>query len=90
MIGMTAVLGWMALAVPDGSGGVGNLLFPLIMIVLTLATVALTVYRPDRLVRRRDAVRRGRAGRPRGSCSRFTADRAGQGGRVDRPRARSS
>ncbi|MFN8628936.1 MAG: phospholipid carrier-dependent glycosyltransferase [Chloroflexota bacterium] len=46
MIGITAVLGWMALAVPNGSTSVGNVIFPLIMIVLTLATVAITVYRP--------------------------------------------
>ncbi|HEY4753217.1 MAG TPA: phospholipid carrier-dependent glycosyltransferase, partial [Candidatus Limnocylindrales bacterium] len=46
MMGMTAVLGWMALAVPSESTGLGNVLFPLIMIALTLATVAITVYRP--------------------------------------------
>ena len=46
MIGMTAVLGWMALAVPSGSSEFGNVIFPLIMIVLTLATVAIAVYRP--------------------------------------------
>jgi 4-amino-4-deoxy-L-arabinose transferase-like glycosyltransferase len=46
MIAMTAVLGWMALAVPTGSSELGNVLFPLIMIVLTLATVAIIIYRP--------------------------------------------
>ena len=46
MIGITGVLGWMGLAVPVDSGGAGNLPFILIMIGLTLATVALTVYRP--------------------------------------------
>ncbi len=46
MIGITGVLGWMALAVPAGSSALGNVLFPLIMIVLTLATVAISVYRP--------------------------------------------
>lgn len=46
MIGMTAVLGWMALAVPEGSSSLGNVIFPLVMIALTLATVAICVYRP--------------------------------------------
>ncbi len=46
MIGITGVLGWMGLSVPVDSGGAGNLPFILIMIGLTLATVALTVYRP--------------------------------------------
>ncbi len=46
MVGATAVLGWMALEVPSDSGSIGNVIFPLIMIVLTLATVAITVYRP--------------------------------------------
>ena len=46
MIGLTGVLGWMAMAVPSGSGAMGNLLFPLIMIALTLATVVVTVYHP--------------------------------------------
>ncbi len=46
MVAVTAVLGWMALAVPEGTDGAGNLPFVLIMIGLTLATVALTVYRP--------------------------------------------
>lgn len=46
MIGITAVLGWMALAVPEGSVAFGNVIFPMIMICLTLATVAITVYRP--------------------------------------------
>ena len=34
------------MAVPSGSGAMGNLLFPLIMIALTLATVVVTVYHP--------------------------------------------
>ena len=46
MIATTAVLGWMALSVPSDLSSFGNLVFPLIMIVLTLATVAITVYRP--------------------------------------------
>ena len=46
MVLVTAVLGWMGLAVPAGSGGAGNLPFIMIMIVLTLATVAVTVYHP--------------------------------------------
>jgi 4-amino-4-deoxy-L-arabinose transferase-like glycosyltransferase len=46
MIAITAVLGWMALAVPSDLSAYGNLVFPLIMIVLTLATVAITVYHP--------------------------------------------
>ena len=46
MIGITGLLGWMGLSVPADSGGAGNLPFILIMIGLTLATVALTVYRP--------------------------------------------
>jgi 4-amino-4-deoxy-L-arabinose transferase-like glycosyltransferase len=46
MIVTTGVLGWMALAVPAESGSSGNLLFPMSMIVLTLAAVAISVYRP--------------------------------------------
>jgi hypothetical protein len=47
LFGITCVLGWMALAVPTGSkDAMGNVLFPLIMIVLTLAAVAITAYRP--------------------------------------------
>jgi hypothetical protein len=46
MLGITALLGWMALAVPAETGGAGNLPFVLIMIGLTLATVVITVYRP--------------------------------------------
>ncbi|HEY2888671.1 MAG TPA: hypothetical protein VGJ17_08655, partial [Candidatus Limnocylindrales bacterium] len=46
MIGLTGVLGWMAMAVPTGSGAMGNLLFTMIMIALTLATVVVTVYHP--------------------------------------------
>lgn len=46
MIGLTAVLGWMALAVPAGSAATGNLTFALIMIGLTLGAVAVSVYHP--------------------------------------------
>lgn len=46
LAGLAAVLGWMALAVPAEGGGSGNLLFTLIMIGLTLAAVAISVYRP--------------------------------------------
>ncbi len=46
LIGITTVLGWMALAVPVDSGGAGNLPFVLIMIALTLATVVVSVYHP--------------------------------------------
>ena len=46
MIAVTAVLGWMGLAVPTGSTASGNLPFILIMIALTLGTVAVCVYRP--------------------------------------------
>ena len=46
MVAATALLGWMALEVPSDSGSVGNVIFPLIMIVLTLAAVAISVYRP--------------------------------------------
>ncbi len=46
LIGVTAVLGWMALAVPAGSGGAGNLPFVIIMIGVTLGAVVVTVYHP--------------------------------------------
>jgi hypothetical protein len=46
LIGLTAVLGWMAIAVPIDSGGVGNLPFVVIMIGLTLAAVVISVYHP--------------------------------------------
>ena len=46
MLVLTAVLGWMALAVPVGSAASGNLLFPIIMVLLTMAAVAIMVYRP--------------------------------------------
>ena len=46
MIAITAVLGWMALAVPSDLSPFGNLVFPLIMIALTLAAVAIAVYHP--------------------------------------------
>ena len=40
------MLGWMAMAVPTDSTVSGNLLFPLIMIALTLGAVVVTVYHP--------------------------------------------
>ncbi len=46
LLGITAVLGWMALAVPVGSSASGNLLFPMIMVLLTMAAAAITVFRP--------------------------------------------
>jgi len=46
LLGLTAVLGWMAIAVPVGSGGVGNLPFVVLMIAVTLAAVVITVYHP--------------------------------------------
>ena len=46
MVGLTGVLGWMGLAVPEDSTASGNLLFTLLMIGLTLATVVVTVYHP--------------------------------------------
>ena len=46
LIGLTGVLGWMALAVPTGSGASGDVTFVLIMIGLTLAAVAISVYHP--------------------------------------------
>jgi hypothetical protein len=46
MVGITALLGWIALAVPAETGGAGNLPFVLIMIGLTLAAVVITIYRP--------------------------------------------
>ncbi len=46
MLAITAMLGWIALAVPAETGGAGNLPFVLIMIALTLAAVVITVYRP--------------------------------------------
>ena len=46
MLGITSLLGWIALAVPAETGGAGNLPFALIMIGLTLAAVVITVYRP--------------------------------------------
>ena len=46
LIAVTGVLGWMAMAVPSDSAVTGNLLFPLIMIALTLAAVVVTVYHP--------------------------------------------
>jgi hypothetical protein len=46
LVGLTAVLGWMALAVPADSGGAGNLPFVILMIAVTLAAVVVTVYHP--------------------------------------------
>lgn len=47
LIGLTAVLGYMAMSVPAGNPDArGNIVFVLIMIGLTLAAVALSVYRP--------------------------------------------
>ena len=46
LIGLTAVLGWMALAVPATSTASGNLLFPMTMVLLTMAAAAITVFRP--------------------------------------------
>ncbi len=46
MVGLTAVLGWMAMSVPEGSDASGNLSFALIMVALTLATVVVSVYHP--------------------------------------------
>ena len=45
MIGLTSVLGYMALAVPEG-GGLGNVTFLLIMIGLTLVAVVVAVMHP--------------------------------------------
>ncbi|MFL5755573.1 MAG: phospholipid carrier-dependent glycosyltransferase [Chloroflexota bacterium] len=45
LIGLTAVLGWMALSVTDGNG-FGNLTFVIIMIALTLAAVVVAVLHP--------------------------------------------
>ncbi len=46
LIGLTGVLGWMALAVPTGSDASGNVTFALLMIGLTLAAVAISAYHP--------------------------------------------
>ena len=45
MIGLTAVLGYMAISVPAG-GGVGNLTFLLIMVALTLVAVVVAILHP--------------------------------------------
>jgi hypothetical protein len=45
MIVVTTVLGYLAISVPEGQSG-GNLLFPLIMIGLTLVAVVVSVLRP--------------------------------------------
>jgi len=46
MVGLTGVLGWMALAVPVDSTASGNLVFTLLMIGLTLGAVVVTIYHP--------------------------------------------
>ena len=46
LVVITGLLGWMAMAVPANSDASGNLLFPLIMVALTLAAVVITVYHP--------------------------------------------
>jgi predicted membrane-bound dolichyl-phosphate-mannose-protein mannosyltransferase len=46
LVGVTGVLGWMAMAVPSDVSVSGNLLFPLIMIAITLAAVVVSVYHP--------------------------------------------
>jgi len=46
LIGLTGILGWMALAVPAASNASGNVTFALIMIALTFAAVAICVYHP--------------------------------------------
>jgi Gpi18-like mannosyltransferase len=47
LVGLTAVLGWMAISVPaDNPDAQGNLLFVFIMVAVTLAAVMLSVYRP--------------------------------------------
>jgi len=46
LIALTAVLGWMALAVPADTAASGNLVFTMIMIALTMAAVVVTVYHP--------------------------------------------
>jgi len=45
MIGITAVLGYMAISVPAG-GGIGNLTFLLIMVALTLGAVVVAILHP--------------------------------------------
>ncbi len=45
LIALTAVLGYMAISVPDG-GGVGNLTFLLIMVALTLLAVMVAILHP--------------------------------------------
>ena len=46
LIGITSVLGYIAIAVPEGEGGVGNLTFLLIMVGLTLTAVVAAVTHP--------------------------------------------
>jgi Dolichyl-phosphate-mannose-protein mannosyltransferase/C-terminal four TMM region of protein-O-mannosyltransferase/Glycosyltransferase family 87 len=46
MVGLTAVLGWIAMAVPVGSDASGNVTFTLIMVMLTLAAVVVTIHHP--------------------------------------------
>jgi len=45
LVAITTLLGWLAIAVPEG-GGAGNLTFMLIMIVLTLLAVVVSVLHP--------------------------------------------
>ncbi len=46
LIALTGILGWMSLAVPPDSTASGNLVFTMIMVALTLAAVAVSVYHP--------------------------------------------
>ena len=62
LIGMTAVLGYLAINVPAGTG-FGNLPFVAIMVALTVAAVDRQRPPPDLLVARRDALRGRRADR---------------------------
>ena len=88
LIGMTAVLGYLAINVPAGTG-FGNLPFVAIMVALTVAAVDRQRRPPDLVVARRDALRRRRADRPRRDRD-ARADRHGQGDpRGDRRRERS-
>ncbi len=45
MIGVTAVLGYMAISVPDGQG-FGNLTFLLVMVALTLLAIVVAIFHP--------------------------------------------
>ena len=76
-----ALLGWMAMAVPTDSTVSGNLLFPLIMIALTLGGGRRDRVPPDRLVGRRGPARRRWARRRSGILIVLAAIAAGQGAR---------